>query len=138
MTVARHSGRTPEQLRTVTLETGVNRYAEGSCLVTFGHTKVLVTASLEDSVTGWMRGKGQGWVTADVSPWVDWIWKGGWPWLLLKVGFFASAFIWFRATFPRYRYDQIMRLGWKIFIPVTLVWLLIVGFWMHSPWNIWH
>ncbi len=61
----RPSERTPEQLRTVTLETGVNRYAEGSCLVSFGHTKVLVTASVEENVPGWMRGKGQGWVTAE-------------------------------------------------------------------------
>ena len=65
MTAARPSDRAPEQLRAVTLETGVNRYAEGSCLVTFGHTKVLVTASVEESVPGWMRGKGQGWVTAE-------------------------------------------------------------------------
>ena len=66
MTVSpRPSGRTPEQLRAVTLETGVNRYAEGSCLVTFGHTKVLVTASVEDKVPGWMRNSGQGWVTAE-------------------------------------------------------------------------
>ena len=62
---ARHSGRTPDQLRAVTLETGVNRYAEGSCLVSFGHTKVLVTATVEENVPGWMRGKGQGWVTAE-------------------------------------------------------------------------
>jgi ribonuclease PH len=62
---ARPSDRTPEQLRTVTLETGVNRYAEGSCLVSFGHTKVLVTASVEENVPGWMRGKGAGWVTAE-------------------------------------------------------------------------
>ena len=61
----RPSERTPEQLRTVTLETGVNRYAEGSCLISFGHTKVLVTASVEESIPGWMRGKGQGWVTAE-------------------------------------------------------------------------
>ena len=61
----RPSDRTPEQLRAVTLETGVNRYAEGSCLVTFGHTKVLVTASVEENVPGWMRGKGAGWVTAE-------------------------------------------------------------------------
>ena len=56
----RPSERTPEQLRTVTLETGVNRYAEGSCLVSFGHTKVLVTASIEEKVPGWMRNTGQG------------------------------------------------------------------------------
>ena len=65
MTTVRPSDRAPEQLRAVTLETGVNRYAEGSCLVTFGHTKVLVTASVEENVPGWMRGKGQGWVTAE-------------------------------------------------------------------------
>ncbi|KRB48660.1 MAG: ribonuclease PH [Pseudomonadota bacterium] len=61
----RPSERTPDQLRLVTLETGVNRYAEGSCLATFGHTKVLITASVEDRVPGFMRGRGQGWVTAE-------------------------------------------------------------------------
>lgn len=65
MSLPRPSERTAEQLRTVTLETAVNRYAEGSCLVTFGHTKVLVTASVEENVPGWMRGKGAGWVTAE-------------------------------------------------------------------------
>ncbi|RZJ75448.1 MAG: ribonuclease PH, partial [Brevundimonas sp.] len=55
----------PDQLRPVTLETDVNRYAEGSCLVSFGHTRVLVTASVEDKVPGWMRNSGQGWVTAE-------------------------------------------------------------------------
>lgn len=65
MTSIRPSDRQPDQLRLVTLETGVNRYAEGSCLVTFGHTKVLVTASVEDKVPGWMRNTGQGWVTAE-------------------------------------------------------------------------
>ncbi|MFT4193887.1 NADH-quinone oxidoreductase subunit NuoH [Ottowia sp.] len=62
----------------------------------------------------------------------------GWIWLGIKTFVVVSMFIWIRATFPRFRYDQIMRLGWKIFIPVTLVWLLVVGFWMFSPWNIWH
>ncbi|WP_297507423.1 ribonuclease PH [uncultured Caulobacter sp.] len=61
----RPSERAPDQLRAVTLETGVNRYAEGSCLVSFGHTKVLVTATVEESLPGWLRGKGQGWVTAE-------------------------------------------------------------------------
>jgi len=69
----------------------------------------------------------QGWVTADVSPWVDWVWKGGWPWLFAKVFFFASAYIWFRASFPRYRYDQIMRLGWKVFIPLTIAWIAVTA-----------
>ena len=61
----RPSERAPDQTREVTLETGVNRSAEGSCLVSFGHTKVLVTATVEESVPGWMRGKGAGWVTAE-------------------------------------------------------------------------
>jgi len=61
----RPSERLADMLRPVTLETGVNRYAEGSCLVSFGHTKVLVTASLEEGVPGFLRGKGQGWVTAE-------------------------------------------------------------------------
>ncbi len=75
---------------------------------------------------GWLSPL-QGWVTADISPWIDWIWKGGWPWLLAKVFFFASAYIWFRASFPRYRYDQIMRLGWKVFIPLTIVWIAVTA-----------
>jgi ribonuclease PH len=61
----RPSERLADALRPVTLETGVNRYAEGSCLVSFGHTKVLVTASLEESVPPFLRGRGQGWVTAE-------------------------------------------------------------------------
>ena len=48
-------------------------------------------------------------------------------WLLVKASFFLFLYLWFRATFPRYRYDQIMRLGWKVFIPLTIVWLLVVG-----------
>lgn len=67
---------------------------------------------------------------------LDWI--PGWIWLGIKTFFVVSLFIWIRATFPRYRYDQIMRLGWKIFIPVTLVWLLVVGLWMQTPFNIWN
>ena len=51
----------------------------------------------------------------------------GWWWLLVKVFFFASCFIWFRATFPRYRYDQIMRLGWKVFIPITIGWIFVTA-----------
>jgi NADH-quinone oxidoreductase subunit H len=62
----------------------------------------------------------------------------GWIWLAIKTFLVVSCFIWIRATFPRFRYDQIMRLGWKIFIPVTLVWLVLVGAWLHSPWNIWN
>ena len=48
-------------------------------------------------------------------------------WFLIKIALFLFFFLWFRATFPRYRYDQIMRLGWKVFIPITIVWLLVLG-----------
>lgn len=60
----------------------------------------------------------------DIAPFT---WIPAFIWLMLKVGFVLFLFLWFRATFPRYRYDQIMRLGWKVFIPVTLIWLLFVG-----------
>jgi len=62
----------------------------------------------------------------------------GWIWLGLKTFVVVTMFLWVRATFPRYRYDQIMRLGWKIFIPLTLIWLLVVGVWIQTPWNIWN
>jgi NADH-quinone oxidoreductase subunit H len=54
-------------------------------------------------------------------------WVPGIFWLLAKISFFLFFFLWFRATFPRYRYDQIMRLGWKVFIPLTIVWIVVVG-----------
>ncbi len=59
-------------------------------------------------------------------------------WLVAKVFFLLSVFIWARATFPRFRYDQIMRLGWKIFLPICVIWVVVVGFWMMSPLNIWN
>ena len=61
----------------------------------------------------------------------------GWIWLGFKTFAFFTLFIWFRASFPRYRYDQIMRLGWKIFIPITLIWLVFIAFWIKSPFSIW-
>jgi len=61
----------------------------------------------------------------------------GFFWLAAKVACVLFLFLWFRATFPRYRYDQIMRLGWKVFIPVTLVWLVVVGGWMRTPLWLW-
>ncbi len=61
----------------------------------------------------------------------------GFPWLLLKIGFVLFLFLWFRATFPRYRYDQIMRLGWKILIPITLIWLVVVAAWTQTPFWLW-
>src|SRR5690349_17868845 len=58
-------------------------------------------------------------------------------WFLGKVFVTVSLFLWIRATLPRYRYDQIMRLGWKIFIPLTLVWIAVIGVWMQTPWSLW-
>lgn len=60
-----------------------------------------------------------------LQPFFDWM--PGLGWLLLKIVFFIYLFLWFRATFPRYRYDQIMRLGWKVFIPLTIVWIVVEG-----------
>ena len=61
----------------------------------------------------------------------------GFFWLLGKVLCVLILFLWFRATFPRYRYDQIMRLGWKVFIPLTIVWLVLIAAWMQTPFSIW-
>ena len=61
----------------------------------------------------------------------------GFFWLFAKMFALVSLMIWVRGTFPRYRYDQIMRLGWKVFIPLTLIWLVFVAAWMQTPWNIW-
>lgn len=77
-----------------------------------------------------------GWLPpVDIAPFT---WIPGWLWLGLKTFVVVSMFVWFRATFPRYRYDQIMRLGWKVFIPLTGVWLVVVAIWMQTPWNIWN
>ena len=74
-------------------------------------------------------------------PPVDWVilaWVPGWIWLGAKTFMVVSTFIWVRGTLPRYRYDHAMRLGWKVFVPITLVYLVFVACWMQSPWNIWH
>ena len=80
-----------------------------------------------------------GWLSPLPAAWVEGVFPldSGFHWLLLKTFFFMFLFLWFRATFPRYRYDQIMRLGWKVFIPITLVWLVILAVWMQTPWNLW-
>ena len=64
-------------------------------------------------------------------------WLPGIFWLLAKMSFVLFLFLWFRATFPRYRYDQLMRLGWKVFIPLTLIWVVVVGAWMQTPYWLW-
>jgi NADH-quinone oxidoreductase subunit H len=76
-----------------------------------------------------------GWLSPFDSALVNWI--PGWIWLGIKTCIVVSLFIWVRATFPRFRYDQIMRLGWKVFIPVTLLWLIVVGLWMQTSFSLW-
>jgi NADH-quinone oxidoreductase subunit H len=75
---------------------------------------------------GWLSPIPAAWIPEGI-PFLSTLLGGGWWWLFAKVFFFASAFVWFRATFPRYRYDQIMRLGWKVFIPVTLGWIFVTA-----------
>jgi NADH-quinone oxidoreductase subunit H len=76
-----------------------------------------------------------GWLSPINSVLFNWV--PGWIWLGAKTFCVVTMFLWVRASFPRFRYDQIMRLGWKIFIPVTLVWLVVVGLWLQSPLSIW-
>ena len=63
----RPSGRAPDEMRAISIETGFTKHAEGSCLIAFGDTKVLVTASVEERLPPWLRGKGEGWVTGEYS-----------------------------------------------------------------------
>jgi NADH-quinone oxidoreductase subunit H len=68
---------------------------------------------------------------------LPWLAAGNFGWLLVKLFVVVSSFLWFRATFPRYRYDQIMRLGWKVFLPLTIFWIVVLGAWMQTPLWIW-
>ncbi|MGB8635438.1 MAG: NADH-quinone oxidoreductase subunit NuoH [Rhodanobacteraceae bacterium] len=74
-----------------------------------------------------------GWLSPFPVSW-GWLGAGGWWWLILKSFVFSFLFLWFRATFPRFRYDQIMRLGWKVFIPITIVWVLVAGCMKYFGW----
>jgi len=68
---------------------------------------------------------------------LPWLAAPSFGWLLVKLFLVVSSFLWFRATFPRYRYDQIMRLGWKVFLPLTIAWIVVLGAWMQTPFWIW-
>ncbi len=74
-----------------------------------------------------------GWLSPFPVSW-GWIGAPGWWWLFAKMFVFATAYLWLRATFPRYRYDQIMRLGWKVFIPITLAWVFVAGCMKYFGW----
>jgi NADH-quinone oxidoreductase subunit H len=82
---------------------------------------------------GWLSPV-QGWVHLDAPGWINWLWTGGFVWVLIKAFLMSFLFLWFRATFPRYRYDQIMRLGWKIFIPIAIAWLFVSGCMRYFDW----
>ncbi len=84
---------------------------------------------------GWLSMFPVSWIApfADV-PVLGWVLGDGIHWFFAKMAIFLFLFLWFRATFPRYRYDQIMRLGWKVFIPITIVWLLVVGIFVLQGW----
>ncbi len=80
----------------------------------------------------------EGWTFLNDSRWFSWLPDPSFAWLAAKIAFFIFVFFWLRATFPRYRYDQIMRLGWKVFIPVTIIWIAVEGVlsWLHwGPWS---
>ncbi len=84
---------------------------------------ILISALCATMFMGGWLSPFQGWPLLGVL--FDWV--PGFIWLVLKTGFFMFLIVWLRATFPRYRYDQIMRLGWKVFIPITIVWIAVVG-----------
>jgi len=80
----------------------------------------------------------EGWTFLNDIPLLAWLTKGSFFWLAAKIFFFMYVFFWMRATYPRYRYDQIMRLGWKVFIPVTIFWIAVEGVmaWLRiGPWS---
>ena len=85
---------------------------------------------------GWLSPLGFDFVRS-AGPAISWLAAPSILWLLGKIAFFMFAFLWIRASFPRYRYDQIMRLGWKVFIPVTLVWIAVIGVLMMDPVRSW-
>lgn len=74
-----------------------------------------------------------GWLSPFPASW-GFLGEPGWWWLAIKFLFFAFSFLWFRATFPRYRYDQIMRLGWKVFIPITIFWIFVTAVMAYNNW----
>ncbi len=77
-----------------------------------------------------------GWLSPFPASW-DFVGASGAWWMFIKMAMVLYCFLWFRATFPRFRYDQIMRLGWKIFIPVTIIWIVVLSIWMISPVSLW-
>jgi NADH-quinone oxidoreductase subunit H len=101
-------------------------------LAEYANMILISTVSALIFLGGWLSPLGFAFVRELGAP-LSWLAAPGIWWLLAKVAFLMFAFLWVRATFPRYRYDQIMRLGWKVFIPITLVWIAVVGVMMMEP-----
>jgi NADH-quinone oxidoreductase subunit H len=101
-------------------------------LAEYANMILISTVSALIFLGGWLSPLGFPFVR-DLGAPLSWLAAPGIWWLLAKVAFLMFAFLWVRATFPRYRYDQIMRLGWKVFIPITLVWIAVVGVMMMEP-----
>jgi NADH-quinone oxidoreductase subunit H len=103
-------------------------------LAEYANMILIATLTAVMFLGGWLSPLPPDWIPA--SGVARLVLDGGIHWLLLKVSFLLLCFLWFRATFPRYRYDQIMRLGWKVFIPVTLVWIVVMAVVMFlTPWG---
>jgi NADH-quinone oxidoreductase subunit H len=80
----------------------------------------------------------EGWADGTFDwPVVGLLFNHGLHWFVAKVALFIFIFLWLRATFPRYRYDQIMRLGWKVFIPITIVWIVVTGIMIRTNFGWW-
>ena len=97
---------------------------------------VLISALTAIFFLGGWASPFEGWTFLAGTP-LEFLMAGSFFWLAAKICFFMYVFFWMRATFPRYRYDQIMRLGWKVFIPVTIVWIVVEGVlaWLKvGPW----
>ena len=103
-------------------------------LAEYANMILVATLTAPMFLGGWLSPLPPAWLPEAVLPRL--ILGDGIHWLLFKVGFLLFCFLWFRATFPRYRYDQIMRLGWKVLIPATLVWIGVMGAAMFlTPWG---
>ena len=103
-------------------------------LAEYANMILIATMASTMFLGGWLSPVPEALVAAVGLPWLA---ADGFFWLAVKVSFVLFCFLWFRATFPRYRYDQIMRLGWKVFLPLTILWIVVLGAWMQTPLWVW-
>ena len=103
-------------------------------LAEYANMILIATMASTMFMGGWLSPVPEALVAAVGLPWLA---ADGFFWLAVKVSFVLFCFLWFRATFPRYRYDQIMRLGWKVFLPLTILWIVVLGAWMQTPLWVW-